>query len=148
VQKEHGRETDRRIAVKAVDPMEVGFPHVQTVLHVRRQTSTKKNAAQSEDAYYLSSQAADARSPEQWLQTIRDHWAGVEIRNHWRKDACLFEDKTRSRRPALVGNLILLRNLVLHFFADHQETYGSLPAFVEAVAARSSLALRLLRSAK
>ena len=38
---------------------------------------------------------------------------GVEIRNHWRKDACLFEDKTRSRKPHIVGNLILLRNLVL-----------------------------------
>jgi predicted transposase YbfD/YdcC len=121
---------------------------VQTVLHVRRRASSKKQAAQGEDAYYLSSQAADSKTPEQWLQTIRDHWAGVEIRNHWRKDACLFEDKTRSRKPVLVGNLILLRNLVLHFFAEHRETYGCLPAFVETVASNPPLALRLIRSAK
>jgi predicted transposase YbfD/YdcC len=126
----------------------VQFPHVQTVVHVRRQASTKKKAAAWEDAYYLSSQPADSKAPEQWLQTIRDHWAGVEIRNHWRKDACLFEDKTRSRKPNIVGNLILLRNLVLFFFAEHRETYGSLPAFVETVASSSALALRLLRSAK
>ena len=93
------------------------FPHTQTVLHVRRQASTKKKAATWEDAYYLSSQPVASKTPEQWLQTIRDHWAGVEIRNHWRKDACLFEDKTRSRKSQIVGNQILLRNLVLFFYA-------------------------------
>jgi predicted transposase YbfD/YdcC len=127
--------------------MAVGFPHVQTVLHVRRQASTKKKAAQWEDAYYLSSQPMDAHTPERWLQTVRDHWAGVEIRNHWRKDACLFEDKTRSRRPTLVGNLIVLRNMALHFFAVHRDTYPSLPAFVETLAARPAFAWRLLRGA-
>jgi predicted transposase YbfD/YdcC len=126
----------------------VQFPHVQTVVHVRRQANSKKQAAAWEDAYYLISQPADSKTPEQWLQTIRDHWAGVEIRNHWRKDACLFEDKTRSRKPNIVGNLILLRNLVLFFFTEHRDTYGSLPAFVETVASSSALALRLLRSAK
>jgi hypothetical protein len=126
----------------------VQFPHVQTVVHVRRQASTKKKAAAWEDAYDLSSQPADSKTPEQWLQTIRDHWAGVEIRNHWRKDACLFEDKTRSRKPHIVGNLILVRNLVLFFFAEHRETYDCLPAFVKTVASSSALALRLLRSAK
>lgn len=72
----------------------------------------------------------------------------MEIRNHWRKDACLFEDKTRSRKPNLVGNLILLRNLVLFFFAEHCDTYGCLPAFIETVASNSALALRLIRSEK
>ena len=79
---------------------------------------------------------------------MRDHWAGVESRTHWRKDACLFEDKTRSRHAGIVGALILLRNVVLHYYAQHRDTYGSLPAFVEAVAARASFALTLVRSAK
>jgi hypothetical protein len=113
---------------------------------VRRQTSTKTKAAAWENAYYLSSQSVDSKTPEQWLQTIRDHWAGVEIRNHWRKDACLFEDKTRSRNPSIVGNLILLRNLVLFFYAEQGDLYGCLPAFVETVASRPTLALRLIRS--
>ena len=124
--------------------MDVNFPHARTVLQVRRRGNTKKSA-DWEDAYYLSSQAADRKTPAQWLQTVRNHWAGVEIRNHWRKDACLFEDKTRSRNPNLVGCLILLRNIVLHFYVEHQSTYGSLPAFIESVAARSSLALSMIR---
>ena len=134
--------------MKAVDPLDVNFPHVQTVVHVRRRANTKKKAAAWEDAYYLSSQAADTRTPAHWLQTIRDHWAGVEIRNHWRKDACLFEDKTRSRKANLVACLILLRNLVLHCYVEHQATYGSLPAFIEAVAARPAFALAMVRGSK
>ena len=86
---------------KSVDPLDVHFPHVQTVLQVRRHTSTKKKAAAGEDAYYQEQPPADSKTPEQWLQTIRDHWAGVELRNHWRKDACLFEDKTRAASPTL-----------------------------------------------
>lgn len=147
-EKEHGRETQRQLTLKRVDPLDVNFPHVQTVIHVRRQARRKQQAAAWEDAYYLSSQAADAKTPEQWLQTIRAHWGGVEIRNHWRKDACLLEDKTRSRNANLVGNLILLRNLVFHFFAKHGEMYESLPAVMEAVASNSRLALRLVRRAK
>lgn len=119
---------------------------MRTVLHVRRRTSTNQQAAAWEDAYYLSSQAADTRSPEHWLQTIRDHWAGVEIRNHWRKDACLFEDKTRSGNANLVGCLSLLRNLVLHFYVEHQSTYGSLPAFIEAVVACPAFAFSMIRA--
>ena len=118
------------------------------MLHVRRQTSSKKAVAPWEDAYYLSSRVAEDKTPERWLQSVRDHWAGVEIRNHWRKDACLFEDKTRSRNANVVGCLILLRNVVLHFFCAHSETYPSLPAFIETVASRSSLALSLVLKPK
>ena len=50
---------------------------------------------------------------------ICDHWAGCEIRNHWRKDTCLFLDKTRSRNPHLVVKLMFLRNLALHFYVHH-----------------------------
>ena len=119
---------------------------MRTVLHVRRRASNQKQPAAWEDAYYLSSLAADAKTPERWLQTIRDHWAGVEIRNHWRKDACLFEDKTRSCNPNLVGCLILLRTLVLHFYVEHQDTYGSLPAFIESVVACPSFAFSMIRA--
>jgi hypothetical protein len=36
----------------------------------------------------------------------------------------------------------------LRFFAEHRETYASLPAFVETLASRLALALRLIRSVK
>ena len=79
-EKEHGRETHRQITIKSVDPLDVNFPHVQTVLHVRRQTRSKQQASAWENAYYLSSQAADSKTPEQWLQIIRDHWAGMRVK--------------------------------------------------------------------
>ncbi len=57
-----------------------------------------------------------------------------EIRNHRRKDACLLEDKTRSRNPILVGALAMLRSTLL-FMRKEQEEHTTLPGFVEAIAA-------------
>ncbi len=37
-----------------------------------------------------------ASEPHGLGKGIRDHW-GIESRNHWRRDACAFEDKTRSK---------------------------------------------------
>lgn len=110
-----------------------------------RFADARQKAAQWENAYYVSSRSGASMSPARWLQTIRDHWGGCEIRNHWRKDACLFEDKTRSRHPALVANLMLLRNLALHFYAHHGATCRSLPDFVENVAAKPRLACSLIQ---
>lgn len=111
-----------------------------------RLAGARQKAAEWENAYYVSSRSADSLSPERWLQTIRDHWGGCEIRNHWRKDACLFEDKTRSRNPNLVANLMLLRNLALHFLVQHSSAYESLPDFVETIAAKPHLACRLIHA--
>jgi predicted transposase YbfD/YdcC len=95
--------------------------------------------------YYLSSLDKDDKSPEAWSALIRGHWAGVENRNHWRKDACLFEDKTRSRNPNIVGSLILLRNALLRVFDSQQDTYDSLPSLVESIAAKPQLAIDAIR---
>jgi hypothetical protein len=43
----------------------------------------------------------------------------VEIRNHWRRDALMGEDGSRSRQPNLLANLALLRNALLAILADH-----------------------------
>jgi len=77
------------------------------------------------------------------MQFIRGHWGGVEIRNHWRKDACLLEDATRSRNPNIVASLAMLRNCLLHFH-EQQDHYDSLLAFTEAIAADPKLAFRTL----
>lgn len=68
------------------------------------------------------------------MRLIRGHWGGVEIRNHWRKDACLFEDKTRSRNPNIVATLAMMRNVLLFFFSN-QDIHSNLPGFVEAITA-------------
>ena len=84
------------------------------------------------------------QSPEDWIQLIRNHWGGVENRNHWRKDNFWREDHTRSRNKNIVGALALLRNALLAIVADHQDTYESMPVFFEACQNDRSFALRLI----
>ena len=45
-------------------------------------------------------------SDAQWLELIRGHWGGVEVRNHWRRDALLGEDGSRSRKAVLSASLV------------------------------------------
>ncbi len=122
--------------------MQVGFPHIQTVVKIWR-TSTAYRTEEKEVCYYLSSEPFDQRTPEQWLQLVRDHWGGVEIRNHWRKDACLLEDKTRSRNPVIVGTFAMLRNLLL-FMHKEQDLHATLPGFVEDIAADKNKVFSML----
>jgi hypothetical protein len=68
---------------------------------------------------------------------------GIEIRNHWRKDACLLEDKTRSKNPNIVTALAMLRNCYLKMLAE-QDKYKSLPAFTEAIAAEVNLSYAMI----
>jgi predicted transposase YbfD/YdcC len=122
----------------------MGFPHVETIIKVTRTSSKNKKGSKPETAYYISSASKEKYTDEQWMQLIRGHWGGIEIRNHWRKDACLLEDATRSRNPNIVGNLGMLRNCYLHFH-EQQDKHKSLPALIEAVAADTKLAYRMLK---
>lgn len=124
----------------------MAFPHIRTVIHVGRFTENGRRPAAWEDAYYVSSRMPESMLPRRWLQTIRNHWGGCEIRNHWRKDACLFEDKTRSRNPHIVANLMLLRNLALQLYAHHGSACENFNRFVEDVASCPTLASRLIHS--
>ncbi len=122
--------------------MQVGFPHIQTVVKIWR-TSTANKTTEKEICYYLSSEPFDRRTPEQWLDLVRGHWGGVEIRNHWRKDAILLEDKTRSRNPVIVGSLAMLRNILL-FMHKEQYLHATLPGFVEDIAADGNKSFSML----
>lgn len=131
--------------MQSVEPTNVGFPHVRTVIKVRRKSSAFKDPNGFETSYYVSSISADAYTPKQWLTLIRGHWGGIESRNHWRKDACLLEDKTRSRNPTIVASLAMLRNIALFFF-NEQQIHTTLTGFVEAVAADSTMAYSMLKA--
>nr|WP_020494406.1 DDE transposase family protein [Verrucomicrobium sp. 3C] len=49
---------------------------------------------------------------------IREHWGGIEIRNHWRRDVLMGEDRSRSRQPNLLANLALIRNALLSLLSE------------------------------
>ena len=92
-----------------------------------KQTSESK----WETRYYISSHAEEKYTPYEWGARIRKHWV-IENGNHWRKDATLREDQTKTRDPWIMSNLIMLRNLVLHFFEQHRgDQHPWLPSWIE-----------------
>lgn len=101
------------------------FPFARGVIVVRSEVFIKKTGKTTHDTrYYLSSAEPDERAPAQWQALVRGHWAGVEIRNHWRRDALWGEDRSRTRNPSALANLALVRNALLALIPDH---FGATP---------------------
>ena len=128
----------------AVEPLQSEFPFARTliVLHSER-TIKKTGASTTESRYYLSSMPPEQYQPEQWLGLIRGHWGGVEIRNHWRRDALMGEDRSRSRNPNLLANLALIRSALLHILSEHMDGQ-SLPEFRENLGSRPGCSMALI----
>ena len=142
-EKAHGRIEQRAVAILSACAMEYGFVYARSILAVW--SKVERCGKETETVrYYISSHDPTDHSKAGWLRLIRGHWGGVENRNHWSRDAIWREDATRSRNSNLVGNLALLRNALLAVVAGELETYGSLPAFTEAMQADRKLPFRLI----
>lgn len=110
-----------------VEPLTLDFPHARTLVVVRSERALKKTGQSSrESRFYLSSRLPEEHTCAQWLGLIRGHWAGVENRNHWRRDALMGEDRSRSRHPKLLANLALIRNVLLLVLPSAKD-FASLP---------------------
>ena len=116
-----------------IEPLSADFPYARTVIVVRSERTVKKTGhTTTESRYYLSSVPATDYTPRQWLDLIRGHWGGVEIRNHWRRDALMGEDGTRSRHAKLLANLALIRNALLQVLSEALQEQ-SLPQLCESL---------------
>ena len=116
----HGRTTVRSINVFEVDPTAVNFPFARTLIVLRAEVASKKTGkTTTEVRYYISSALPKHYSPEQWINLIRGHWGGVEIRNHWRRDAIMGEDGSSTRNENALANLALIRNALLVCIEGH-----------------------------
>ena len=136
----------RQLHAFALEALAVDFPFARSVLVVRSEITIKKTGKTSTDTrYYLSSAEPDERTPAQWHALVRGHWGGVEIRNHWRRDAIWGEDRSRTRHPSALANLALLRNALLALVPLH---FGdtSLPEIHEELHSKPAACLRLIRS--
>ena len=124
--------------------MTTGFPASRAFVKIISQRTEIKSGKEShEKRYYLASQPTDARIPEEWINLTRAHWAGVENRNHWCRDATQGEDRQRLKHPVAVANLALVRSLNLKLL--HWDTSPDwLPAKLEQLASEPALALDLL----
>jgi len=110
-------------------PTEAGacaFPGVRVLLWERRRSVGKKKW---ENRYFIASWEEEKGRESRYARIVRDHW-GIESRLHWRKDAILHEDRTRCRDPWTVSNLMLLRNLVIHFY-EHTQQGENMPDWVQ-----------------
>ncbi len=141
-----GRVEVRRLAAVALEAAAVEFPFARCVIVVRSSTSYKKTGeTKSETRYYLSSAEAADYTPAQWHGVVRGHWAGVEIRNHWRRDALWGEDRSRTRNPGALANLALLRNALFALLPEHYPA-TSHAEIHERLHSHPAAALRVLRS--
>jgi len=127
--------------------MATGFPYSRTIVTIQSHRTQKKSGNHTvETRYYLSSQEAQERTPQEWINLTRNHWA-VENRNHWRRDASFGEDNTRLGNANALANLALIRSVnlrLLSWFGQNEWT----PAIKERLAADSDAALELVRAAK
>lgn len=111
---------------------------------LRSQRTLKKSGhSTTESRYYLSSVEAQDYGLRQWLELIRGHWGGVENRNHWRRDALMGEDGSRSRNAKLLANLALIRNALLQVQSEALEEQ-SLPQLRESLHSHPGRCLALL----
>ena len=126
--------------------MKADFPFARSLIVVRSERTLKKTGqTSSESRYYLSSVPPKEHRPERWLELIRGHWGGVEVRNHWRRDALLGEDRSRSRNASLLANVALIRSALLALLSQHHP-HSSLPQIQEHLHSHPNRCLALLNS--
>ena len=132
---------ERALHVFPTDGMAMDFPYARSVVVVRsRRTAKRTQKATEETRYYVSSLDPEELTPAGWHGLIRGHWAGVENRNHWRRDALFGEDRSRSRNTCLLTNLALLRNALLRLL-PRSFPGESVPVIRERLQSKPALAL-------
>lgn len=89
------------------------WPHLQTVIRVRRVWTTKSgDLVREHDRYYVTSLAASTMTPAQWALLIRRRWS-VENENHNVLDTAFKEDdRPWILRPCGMVVVTLLRRLM------------------------------------
>ena len=134
----------RKVHAFAIEPMEADFAFARSLIIVRSERTIKKNnQSSSENRYYLSSHPPDRYTAAEWGSLIRGHWGGVEIRNHWKRDVGMGEDKSRTRNPKALANLALIRNALLAILADRRPD-KSWPEIREELHSNRSACLQLI----
>ena len=124
--------------------MRADFPFARSLIVLRNTRSIKKtNQSTTESHYYLSSALPEQYRLSEWLALIRGHWAGVEVRNHWRRDVLFREDGSRSRNANLLANMALIRNALLAVLAEHFPETPE-PAILEQLSRNSNQSFHIL----
>ena len=115
-----GRVEVRALGALAFAASAAEFPFARSIVVVRRATTYRKKAKTvTETRYDVSSAETSDYTPEQWQSLVRGHSGGVEIRNHWRRDAVWGEDHAPMRHAGVLASLALLRNALFALLPEH-----------------------------
>ena len=135
VEKGHGRHEVRSIRVSSELNQYLGdrWPDVRQVFQIERRIQRRGKPAY-EVVCGLTSLPHEVASAEQLLHWVRQHWQ-IENRNHWRRDATLGEDRTKtgSKQAALViaalnnAILALLDRAGVHNLRSAMRTFAAYP---------------------
>lgn len=141
----------RQLAAFAFEGSAVEFPFARSIVVVRSATTykqTPKNPAKTvtDTRSYVSSAEPGDYTPTLWHALVRGHWGGVEIRNHWRRDAVWGEDRSRTRHPGALATLALLRNALFALLPAHFPGVSH-PEIHEQLHSHPAACLRVLRAA-
>jgi predicted transposase YbfD/YdcC len=88
--------------------MDVDLPSASSLIVIERKRTIDDNE-EPEVSFYISSMPTHRECAQDFGNLARGHWGGSEIRNHWVRDACMREDKTRSKNHKLNCALSALR---------------------------------------
>lgn len=76
--------------------MQANLPGARSLVVIHR-TQTGEAEEIPQIAYYITSHQPEKGCAKTFARLARGHWGGCEIRNHWVRDHCMREDKTRSK---------------------------------------------------
>jgi predicted transposase YbfD/YdcC len=115
--KGHGRLETRRLTASGLLAESSDWPHIAQVFKLERTCrSLKTGDTHSETVWGLTSLSTEAAPPERLLALVRGHW-GIENKLHWRRDALLHEDRTRTQSSWVGHAIACLNNLVIGLVA-------------------------------
>jgi hypothetical protein len=106
-----GRRERRALAVRTVDPAQMGFPHALPLARVDRERRLKHGKIETETIWLITSLSPEEANAEGLLELARAYW-GIENGTHRPLDTVSDEDRCRVRHPVAATVLGLLRRLL------------------------------------
>jgi len=123
----HGRIDRRGIRTLQVDPLQVNFPCIRTIVEIVRDSTDKKSNGQTKGRRLFMLDTPHP-PPAHLLTSVRRRW-NVENKNHHPRDATFLEDKARCRKGNTTANLALLRGICLNLWRKTSPDTPA-PAFI------------------
>lgn len=123
----HGRIDQRGVRTLPVDPIQVNFPCIRSIVEIVRESTQKKSNSRKKGSRLFMTDTPNI-PPAQMLAKVRERW-NVENKNHHPRDATFLEDKARCRKGNTTANLALLRGTSLNIWRKTSPDTPA-PAFI------------------